>query len=242
MKKTSLSVLIAVGVVALGGGAVLAAGGQSTQDKIDQILVQLRRLTEREMATGQTVTDEFGTYFVGDSAAKIDQAHQEAQAQVDALIARPAASRVMAVNAIRTLENDPTLDVQYQQTVKSTYDNSKMAEIYYADQNQYEVMIATNRVVQFGPRPLEVGVASKEFVTTPEKTEAQLEVIAREFIAKNGSTDLGKLTFEKGSKTDILFFRWVDKSRALQDGMPPFIQVGISVGGEIVSYTDVVQL
>jgi len=70
-----------------------------------------------------------------------------------------------------------------------------------------------------------------------------LEVKAREFIAKNAlNADLSKLTASTGEKSGTnFFFRFTDESRKI-DGTKPFVQVGFTVGGDLLSYTNTLGL
>ncbi|PIR57221.1 MAG: hypothetical protein COU72_02060 [Parcubacteria group bacterium CG10_big_fil_rev_8_21_14_0_10_41_35] len=101
----------------------------------------------------------------------------------------------------------------------------------------------TNEIVQFGPAPLAIGEAAKVYNTEAKFAPEQLEVKAREFIAKNApNADLSKLTASTGEKSGTnFFFRFTDESRKV-DGTKPFVQVGFTVGGDLLSYTNTLGL
>ena len=63
--------------------------------------------------------------------------------------------------------------------------------------------------------------------------------MARAFVAKNApEVKLDNLTANFGDKEGVnYFFRWEDITRENED-MHPFIQVGFSRGGDLLSYTD----
>lgn len=77
----------------------------------------------------------------------------------------------------------------------------------------------------------------------PRKTPEELETEARALVAaQNLALDLDQLTAQHGNKdARVYFFRWEDRSNRV-DGMPAFIQVGLSAAGDLVSYTNLLLL
>ncbi|MCB0127338.1 MAG: hypothetical protein KDE58_33980, partial [Caldilineaceae bacterium] len=54
--------------------------------------------------------------------------------------------------------------------------------------------------------------------------------------------DLDRFTPHHSNKEELVyFFRWEDTSRMI-DGMPLFIQVALSAGGDVVSYMNTISL
>lgn len=230
-------------VLTLGIGVTSALasndGSKSIQDKIQSLLSGLKNASQHEQATGQLADSPQGKVFAGESADKMEKLHDETQAQIDALIARPENERRKAVDEIKKFANKSDLALNYKNTTKSSYNAEVMSEIYTTDFDQYEVDSRNNSIIQFGPRPLAIGEKSKEFDTTARYSKNELETMARQFIAKNApDVKVDDLTAKFGDKEGInYFFRWEDTTREIED-MHPFIQVGFSRGGDLLSYTD----
>lgn len=110
-----------------------------------------------------------------------------------------------------------------------------------------EVDVLTNKVVSLHR-------AVPNYVIRGDLPQAEIESIAREFIAKvypEFSSVEASLTYDPGMKGGRLnngnyFFRWNDMSYKLPDGLsmdlPPFIQVGITSSGFVFGYDNTVQL
>jgi hypothetical protein len=113
--------------------------------------------------------------------------------------------------------------------------------VYMARTEQFIVDPATGTVVQFGPRPLRDREQPRHVDESNIFDEVELEARARAVVAGYSSVDLGPLSLEHSAKTGAgstrHFFRWVDTGTALPGGMHPYIQVGISGSGEIISYS-----
>ncbi len=152
-----------------------------------QLLLEKLRIASENEQNGQLVDTPQGKFFTGASAEKMEKLHDETQAEIDAMIARPQEQRQQAIAAIRNFANDPKLEVTYQDTGASSYNSALLSEIYITTHNQYEVDVRNNHIIQFGPRPIPVseGIQDKEADTTNRYTKAELEVKARAFIAKN---------------------------------------------------------
>ena len=233
--------------LALGIGAASAfassESGKTAQEKIQSLLDKLRVASENEQKNGQLVDTPQGKVFAGESADKMKKLHDETMAEVDALTARPESERQKAVIEIKKFADKQDLAVDYKYTGKSVYNTGVMEEVYTTDYDQYEVDARNNRIIQFGPRPLEIGQEPKKFDTTNRYSKSELETMAREFIAKNvPEVKLDDLAAKVGDKEGVnFFFRWEDTSREIED-MHPFIQVGLSRGGDLLSYTDTLGL
>ena len=173
----------------------------------------------------------------------MEKLHDETQAQIDTLIARPESERQKAVGEIKKFADKQDLAVAYKNTSKSIYNSDLMEEVYTTDYDQYEVDARNNKIIQFGPKPLPIGQEAKKFDTKDKYSKDQLESMARAFIAKNApEVKLDDLTSNFGDKEGVnYFFRWEDTSREIED-MHPFVQVGFSRGGELLSYTDTLGL
>lgn len=236
-KKLPAGVILAL-VLMLGLAAVVVAqGGPAEQLRI--LTDKLRQVTNQELATGQKVQTERGVYLTGESATRVQALHQEAAQAYQAIIARPESEHQAAITSIRSFAQKPDLPVEYKSIAKSSYNNEVLAEYYIVGQDYYELDTRTNQVIQFGPASLQPGEKPKQYDTTPRYTPEQLEAMARAFIAERTKVDLTQLTPNHGNKGDVnFFFRWEDRTRERQDGSYPFIQVGFTRGGDLLSYTN----
>lgn len=131
---------------------------------------------------------------------------------------------------------DPTLPITFVSINTTPYQIGRVYMLASA-QHTFEVNVTTGAVVQFGPS---AGATLAEPTTAPpRKTVDQLGAQARALLAAQmPEVNLDQFTAHHGNKEEqVYFFRWEDTSRMI-DGMPVFAQVGLSAGGEIVSYTN----
>jgi hypothetical protein len=239
--------MMALSAVIVSGSLVTAValadtGSNSVQSQIDAILNNLHKASLNAMTSGQTTNTPQGKVFTGSTATEMNQLHDSAQKQIDELIARPQNERAAAVSKIKDFAGNASLNVTYQQTSKSSYNRTIPAELYFAGLDQYEVDARNNAIIQYGPRMTGPNEAQKTFDTTPRYDKEQLEAKAREFIAKQTNADIGSLAATSTSKNGVnYFFRWEDKSHVIEE-MPAFIQVGYTVGGDLLSYTNTLGL
>ena len=257
--------LIAFGLLILLGGATtglltqrISASEQPVSQRRADLSKSLSQAAEQEMKSGQLVDTPQGRVFVGASAEKLNALQQRAEKEYDQMLARPENQRAEAVANIRAFAKSPSLPVVYQSTAKAHGKGGlTLVEIYYAGPDQYVVSRQTNRVLQAGERPRGQNDPGKQYDMTPQYNQAQLEAMARKFIAEHApEVDLTALTAHHGSKGKVeptvkngvhssgtlsdtnYFFRWEDTSgTAASDGRDmPFIQVGFTVGGTFLSY------
>lgn len=148
-----------------------------------------------------------------------------------------------AIEVVRAFAGD-NATIIFQGRGLSSYAPNEMIEIYYVGADQYEVDTNTSQVIQFGPRPLSIGEQPKEYDTSNRYTPEELKAKAVSFIAKHApGINLNSLTPAHSDKEKVnYFFRWEDTSGKTFMGMHPFIQVGFSRGGDLLSYTNTLGL
>ncbi len=153
--------------------------------------------------------------------------------------ARSETERQAAIANIRACLGKPDLAIEYKSTVRSADKYDVVSEIYVSGGDYIEVDRRTNQVIQIGPAS-----QSKAYDTTARYTPAQLETMARAFIARcAGNVHLDTLTANHGNKGGVnYFFRWEDNNRSLDFGMHPFIQVGLTRGGDLLGYVNTLRL
>lgn len=264
MRVSSKYVLLnlAFSIIFQAGGAFVSAqdfGGlkvspQNAQE-ITRLLTQLRTASEDELRNGQTTTDGDGRrLFAGESAVRMKRLHDETLKRIDQMIARPEGERRAAVAAIADFTADPAIAlslradgqdaVEYIRTARSSYNRAQMVEIYRAGAAQVEVNPLNNHLVQFGPRPLsEDNLKRSDFNFTPRYGQAELSVLARKILKRRAAgLDVDALQARESNKEGLVyFFRWEDMSKEVE-GIHPFVQVGITRAGELVSYTNTLGL
>src|SRR3989338_6733414 len=241
-KATILPALVGVAVLA---GLVTAVSAQSAnpQETLDALTEQLRTKAEQAVNAGQTTdgTHEGEKAFTGETAKQLEELRRQGSNAKEATLARPASERGAAVANIRALTGNQG-NPEYVSTAKSSYSNSVIAEYYMVGQDYVEVDTKTNKIVQFRPAPVAKGQPAKEYNTEARFSPEQLEAKAREFITKNAGADLSKLTASTGEKGGTnYFFRFTDESKEVE-GVKAFVQVGFTVGGDLLSYTNTLGL
>lgn len=244
-----------------------SAQGQPASERVAQLELRLGEASKQEMKSGQFQDTPQGRFFAGESADKMDRLHEQTQQQIDGIIARPESERLGAIAAIRSFAQDPAAKVVYQQTMKMPYNGGvALVEIYYVGADQYVVLPQGDKIVQYGERPMFGNEAGKKYDMTPRYTPSQLEDMARNFIAEHApEVDLANLTPRQGSKGAVepngknganflgstqntsYFFRWeapkitsASSNIGSEAKEVPFVQVGFTVGGTLLSYTNTI--
>ena len=238
--KTKLILPVNAGVVVL-TGLVTVVSAQSGPVSVDALTDQLKARAEQAVNAGQVANGKHDgeKVFTGDAAKELGELHKKASDAKSQSLARPASERAAAVAKIRAFSGNQGLNPEYASTARSSYNSKVNAEFYRVGADYFEVDTRTNEIVQFGPAPMENGETAKAYNTEAKFSPEQLEAKAREFIAKNASNaDLSKLEASTGEKSGTnFFFRWTDESRDI-DGTKPFVQVGFTTGGDLLSYTN----
>jgi|GEM_PF-4773061 len=144
---------------------------------------------------------------------------------------------------IRSFMNDDSLKIQYANESKFAYDENIDEDIYISEFDQFEVNSKTGEILQFGPKPSVVGGKQKAYDYSNKYTEAELEKMAKDFITShNPKIKLNELIANGGNKEETnYFFRWEDRTRRV-DGAYPFIEVGFTNGGSILSYVNALDI
>jgi hypothetical protein len=132
--------------------------------------------------------------------------------------------------------------IMYERTSRSSY-NEDTVNIFFVGKNQYEVSVKNPQIVQFGPRPRTIEESEPVNVDFSVKCDPKkLRQIAYEFATKYSPVSLSNLTESTNRKDDLVyFFRWENNVKKI-DGIPAFIQIGITCAGDLVSYTNILDL
>jgi hypothetical protein len=175
-------------------------------------------------------------HFAGASAVRAQASWEQTKAQIDTLRARPAEARREAVRRIRSVDQDP--DVEYMGQSATPYSASARVEWYRTNNRSYSVDPHTNRIVEI--HLLDQTGAS----AAPLQSPAVLEAKARAVVAQgHGDLDLRSLRLTIGSKAGFShFFRWTANDGDSDNRNAGFVQVGLTNGGDLVSYVDTLAL
>ena len=245
MKKSLRKFLCAAVLIAMCLGVTPAFAQAPTssippnaQKAKQQLLDAYAAALASELANGQTAIDpqSGAKVLVGDSAAKMDLLWSETVRQIEALIARPAAERLPIENKIAAIDGSQPV---YVLRSGFPYSASVQVEEYQTSEYNYFVDIETAQILEIMPidsTHFRRNASSGQPVYAPET----LENLALGYIGKiAGKVDLESLQLiasDKGGRN--YFFRWEDPTGKLPDGGAPFIQVGLSVNGDLLNYVN----
>ncbi|MGC9400597.1 MAG: hypothetical protein ACP5HM_15880 [Anaerolineae bacterium] len=243
MKKYVVYTLI----VALAFLAVIGASSLAfASDPIGELVRRVRNFTQAELSTpGATVNDPvLGEVFVGASATKVAEVHDQSAREYDALYARSPEEREAAVAAIRKFAGDPDLTIEYGATVPNPNVSGQMVELYSAEGVQYWVDPQTDiirQMVVMDPLILTRSDTAIEYSIQESEAQARDFLEGKSVCFKEVKDELELQVGEKSMEGEpsIRFFRW-EVTGPMTDtyDLPPFIQVGVSSNGIVVNYTD----
>lgn len=241
MKTTSRLVLLTVAFVLIFVSAIpgLTQEQITTQEKIDQLLADYDAALDYELQYGETivVTDPVDgemKLLTGSSQEKMDALWDDVDRQIEELLARPTEERANAVQLIQSLSID-TGNVTYLDVDRTLYNQTSQLERYQTDNFIYSIDIQTNQIIEIVP--IDTGDSAGESYSL---SQAELEQKAKDIIYKvTNGLNVSLLTPSFGDKQGItFFFRWEDRSKTLNDGMVPFIQVGLSSEGKLLNFVN----
>ncbi len=145
--------------------------------------------------------------------------------------------REVAINAIRTVLELPYLPLTYVETTQmgnspsgtlrvERYDDSEGRKFYIDPQ--------TNQVVEIDARSRLSVISPDTPALSDDALLEKAEKIA-ELVIPNYTTAVAGLTYEANNKGDNYFYDWRDMSQPVVS-MPPFVQIGLHVSGELFAY------
>jgi len=216
-----------------------------------QLLQQYPAYFDQVLKDGPTVRvydpDE-GSYFdrvIGDAYAKGELMASAMQTLQDApqlaLIDQNA-----FMDKIRQTLGDPNLELIFQGISQLANAQGIRAATYTdAAGNTYSVAISAKLLVGIDP-----ALTNRVNVPAAEvKSIAEVRPLAEEFASSSSPRFAGlkeDLLYEESSKRDIYFFRWDYRNKDWSGTpwalMPPFLQVGLSADGKLVTYINTLDL
>ncbi len=170
----------------------------------------------------------------------LDIASGELSAQGTIVTASIEEAIAAAQHFVEQVGGDDTLPITFVSIERTPYRTGRVYRLASAEQT-FAVNVNTGAMVEYGPSTTTNSATID--TTLPRKTVDELEAIARQLIdAQKLGIDLNQFTPHHSDKEGLVyFFRWEDESRMI-NGMPVFMQVGLSAGGKIASYTNTVSL
>lgn len=170
---------------------------------------------------------------------------------------RTAKERERAMEAICRFAKDPALKLQYVNTTKNPYRLDADMEKYFAGTSEYYIDPRSDRVLQFGQRPLQPEEPSPPVPTGVHLSQADLDQRARAFIAERApEVDLSTLRFTVSQKattaptgqkgpiqpvtvpqTKTMAFRWEPEGPRVPHELR-FVQVVLWSTGHVASFSN----
>lgn len=137
-------------------------------------------------------------------------------------------------------------NLEYRYSGKSPYNSAIPVEVYRSGRLQIEMNAVDGTVIQFGPEPTDNTGTDPSTIADFSSRFGwdELSQMAQQFIKKAApGADLGALEGQVDDKEGLVFFfRWSNPTSEVDEGVRPFVQVGITAGGDIVSYTNTLDL
>lgn len=243
VKKLTLAILL----IGLFMGVVVPVLAQESappispdaQQEKERLLTEYEAVLEYELKHGETDIDpETGNILlVGESAAKTDALWQQTVRQIEETMARPPEARATVEKRIAEIAGSYP---KYENRGVFIYNSSIATERYRTEKYFYTVDIAYGQILEVMPIPIKTPVRHEVDDKKPLYSPENLEKIAVDQIRELAEdVDLSSLQPVFSDKNERnYFFRWENTESSLPDGMTPFIQVSLSVKGELLNYVN----
>lgn len=247
MRKTIFLVLpLFAAAVLVGFGlsktALVGAQQDPKQARIQALEQKLTDAVADAQKNGEFTTDKHGErVYAGETAKKIRAVEQEIGNEIRELKARPQEDRAKTIAAVNAFNDkylykapgQPKQVVQYGGRTTQVQGHPTIStESYYSQDYAYVVDYQTGKLLDVTIRAHEKGEPDWFMDLTPRYTEAQLEQMAKDFIADQKlGVDLNSLKADHGKKVGTFFFNWYGENG-------DHLQVGYTQGGQLISYTN----
>ncbi len=213
-------------------------------ERIADLKKQLADAKQYELDNGCVQKNSEGEFiYCGQSQERINSLERQLADEIEKSH-HPDATRLSAVTTlVRELQNDPALQLTFQTRTRSSYAEGPSQIETYRDSKGvvYEIDLYSTQIVQFGPGPNSDIV----YHATPKLSMEQLRQRAEDFASKyvsNFTQIRATFNLTETTKADqsltVSFFRWEAKEIPVGDQQKPFVQVGLSPAGDIVSFTN----
>lgn len=233
------------GPIQAGVNAETTLGDRPTNPTIEALKAELERVTQEELTTGCVEWDpRLGQQvFCGESQARVDAVHERLVEEIRKLEQREPEAMAVAIANIRAMVEDASLEVRFEGSSANPYNNRKRIEFYVDEKGvAYWINPENNEIVNVDFSGSRVSIQ-----VTPRLGQEELRAIAEGFLAEHVSNfEQVKAEYQhrildcRGEEEEFCTFRW-EKDKAaytVKNEMPPFVQVTVSVAGEIAGFTN----
>ncbi|XOB42432.1 MAG: hypothetical protein ACKKMP_03675 [Candidatus Nealsonbacteria bacterium] len=216
----------------------------TTERQVAELRAKLDKAIQEEVDSGcveELITKDGETtrQLCGESLIKVSKLIQETNRKITLLTGRPEEERKVAMQNIREFMEKPELELNFVRISSNPYSDQEEGnrmEVYKDNEGmEYWINPQNNQIIQMGIASVSTQEEMKEIDLTPRYSKAELEMMAKKILEARlpNFEDIEKnATYEVKDKQGLVyFFRWT----LIPEG---FIQVGISRGGEITSYTN----
>jgi len=265
MSKTQS--VISIGLLITAAGLFSAASGSSPQEAqvltgqsavatpandapptnalIEQLKVELDRVTQSELMYGCLTSKENGRYeFCGDSKDRVEMLQNQLGEEVhkQELADRTPDGLAQVKNNIQGLA-EREVSVTFIGTSLNPYTNKAKRIEHWQDDRGFLYLVdrTNNHVVQFGPGPDRIIVFERD--GSKSLTIEQLQQLAEKYLSKHvADFDLVKANFifrQMSKAGNVSYaFRWEANTIPNGEDRRPFVQVVLSPIGEVMSFND----
>lgn len=207
------------------------------KEKVDYLLAQYKDSVQQEMRHGQTKKDEDGNLVLtGESELKMNALWKTTFRQIDDLTARPIEERITFIERIQSIDGTQKAEYSFH-TDMPYYGKSLKTEVYETPNYQYVMDVDTGNILQIAIKNW--NGHNTQLTYSQDELENQA---ASHLQSIDSSIDLSRLSLQVYEKTGTIFFRWEDESSQLLDGRYPFVQVGLSTDGNLLTYVNTLQI
>jgi len=219
-------------------------GDRPTNPTIEALKAELERVTQEELTTGCVEWDPRleQRILCGESQVRVDAVHERLVEEIRKLEQREPEAMAAAIANIRTLAEDASLEVRFEGSSANPYNNRKRIEFYVDEKGvAYWINLENNEIVNVDFSGSRVPIR-----VTPRLGQEELRAIAEGFLAEHVSNfeqfkaEYQHRILDCREGEDFCTFRW-EKDKAaytVKNEMPPFVQVIVSVAGEIAGFTN----
>lgn len=211
-----------------------------TETEIAALLDAYATALQHEMQYGTTQvlvdpsTGEQLEVLTGPSQAKMDQLWAETLSRIWAIRARPESERAATVELLRQVSG---AEPSFIGLARSPFAPSVELEEYESGRYFYLVEVRSGQITKAWLKD------QRDYDTVARYSRAMLLEKARGLVGRFAQDlDLAGLIPSEYDKGPVLFFRWEDPSERLPDGTVPFVQVALSVSGELLNFENTLPL
>lgn len=156
---------------------------------------------------------------------------------------------------IKEFVGNQNLSIQYITDSSNPYrHDAAKVEVYWDDKGMETYMDSkTKEVIQYVVRPRtsldDPSLPKAKLIMNPAYNDEELQAIVEKFLQDKVATFgeiqkkfTAKVSIKEDGSDKVYFFRWDRKNYANFEKIVPFIQLGITLGGQIINFTNTTSL